>query len=62
MGYTNGHIGYFPKQKAYAEGVYESRHLSIAYGHRQIYIPGQQEGQSGNAAQNLYMPAAFTAS
>jgi len=23
MGYTNGYIGYFPEQKAYAEGGYE---------------------------------------
>jgi hypothetical protein len=23
MGYTNGYIGYFPEQKAFAEGGYE---------------------------------------
>jgi len=32
MGYTNGSIGYFPEQKAYAEGGYEvaSTHLDPA--------------------------------
>jgi hypothetical protein len=40
MGYTNGYIGYFPEQKAYAEGGYEVAvtHLDPAAEH--IYLRG----------------------
>ena len=38
MGYTNGSIGYFPEQKAFAEGGYEPTVSHLAPNAEQIYM------------------------
>jgi hypothetical protein len=40
MGYTNGYIGYFPEQKAYAEGGYEVAVTHLDPAAEQIYLHG----------------------
>ncbi len=38
MGYTNGYIGYFPEQKAYAEGGYEVAVTHLDPAAERIYL------------------------
>jgi hypothetical protein len=38
MGYTNGYIGYFPEQKAYAEGGYEVAVTHLDPASERIYL------------------------
>jgi hypothetical protein len=38
MGYTNGSIGYFPEQKAYAEGGYEISATHLDPAAEQVYL------------------------
>ena len=38
MGYTNGNIGYFPEQKAYAEGGYEVAMTHLDPASEEIYL------------------------
>jgi neutral ceramidase len=38
MGYTNGYVGYFPEQKAYAEGGYEVATTHLDPASEQIYL------------------------
>ena len=38
MGYTNGYIGYFPEQAAFAQGGYEPATSHLAPNAEQIYM------------------------